>query len=245
MRTLYIFISIIMCCSACKNIDDLFKSYGPDTTETRQVSSFKVISAGEKFDIELRQDSTKEGTIEMTAGSHVISGYTTTVSNGVLLVENSNKFNWVRKLKVRQKVVIYFKNLDSLSVRGSAKFVCYDTIRQKNRLRIIHNGLEDVVLNIITNDIDVRGDNTGGIILSGKCNIFRGNADDISFIDNRGLITDDTYLNSYSMEDSYVDAKNILGLKVFGEGNIYYSQTPSNNTSSTFEQFGKGRIIKK
>lgn len=245
MRILIYIMTVALCCISCENLDDMFKSYGPETTETRQVASFRVISAGEKFDIELKQDSAKDGMIEMTAGRNVISGYTTTVKDGVLLIENSNKFNWVRKLKVRQKVVVYFRQLDSLNVRGSAKFTAYDTIRQKNQLMIIHNGLEDIELNIVTNDINVRGENTGGIILRGKCNIFRGNADDISFIDNRDLITDDTYFTSFSMEDSHVDAKNILGLKVYGEGNIYYSLTPSNSISSNFEQFGKGRIIKK
>jgi hypothetical protein len=240
----FILLTTIILCNACKHGDDLFKSYGSETTETRQVTAFNVISAGEKFDIELKQDSAKEGTIEMTAGSNVIDGYTTTVENGVLLIENSNKFNWVRKLKVRQKVVIYFKSIDSLSVRGSAKFTANDTIHQKNDLKIIHDGLEDVVLNIVTNDINVRGDNTGGVILRGKCNIFRGNADDISFIDNRNLISDDTYFTSFSLENSYVNAKNILGLKVYGKGNIYYSQTPSNTLNSKFEVYGAGQIIK-
>lgn len=238
-------ISLIFLLSSCEHIDELFKSYGTETTEYRQVGTFRVISAGEKFDIELRQDSSREGAIEMTAGGNVISGYTTTVENGVLLIENDNKFNWVRKLKVRQKVVVYFRQLDSLSVRGSAKFVAIDTIYQSNELKIIHDGLEDVELNIRTNDIDVRGDNTGGIILRGKCNIFRGNTDDISFIDNRNLITDDTYLTSFSQEDSYIEAKNILGLKVYGNGNIYYSQTPSNPSGSSYERYGNGQIIKK
>lgn len=243
-HTLYILCCLLLVLS-CKHGDDLFKSYGPDITEKRTVADFHVISAGEKFDIELKQDSAKAGEIEMTAGSHVIKGYETRVENGVLIIENTNKFNWVRKLKVRQKVVVYFNTIDSLNVRGSAKFTANDTIRQKNMFKIIHNGLEDVELNIVTNDIDVRGDNTGGIILRGRCNIFRGNADDISFIDNRYLITDDTYFTSFSKDNSYVDAKNILGLKVYGDGNIYYSKAPANNIKSKFERFGNGDIIKR
>ncbi len=245
MRSIYFILTLVIICNSCKKTGDLFKSYGADTEQTRQVGNFRAISAGEKFDILLIQDSALAGTIKMTAGRHVIDGYTTEVKNGVLLIQNSNKYNWVRKLQVRQQVVIYFRVLDSLSVRGSAKFTNQDTIRQHNELKIIHNGLEDVNLSIITNDINVRGENTGGIILSGKCNIYRGNADDISFVDNRGLVTDDTYFNSYSLEDSYVDAKNILGLKVYGNGNIYYSNTPSNTITSKFDRYGKGDIIKR
>lgn len=235
--------SLIVLLSACKRADDLITAYGNDIEQIRQVGNFRAISAGEKFDIVLIQDSALAGTIKMTAGSGVINGYISEVRNGVLVLENINKYNWVRKLKVRQKVVIYFKSIDSLSIRGSAKFSSTDTIVQKNELKIIHNGLEDVELTIFTNDINVRGENTGGIILHGKCNIYRGNADDISFVDNRDLITDDTYFNSYSQEDSYVNAKNILGLKVFGNGNIYYQNTPIN--ASSFERYGKGEIIKK
>lgn len=241
-QSIYI-LSLIVLLSACKRADDLITAYGNDIEQIRQVGNFRAISAGEKFDIVLIQDSALAGTIKMTAGSGVINGYISEVRNGVLVLENINKYNWVRKLKVRQKVVIYFKSIDSLSIRGSAKFSSTDTIVQKNELRIIHNGLEDVELTIFTNDINVRGENTGGIILHGKCNIYRGNADDISFVDNRDLITDDTYFNSYSQEDSYVNAKNILGLKVFGNGNIYYQNTPIN--ASSFERYGKGEIIKK
>lgn len=243
MKQLGYILSVLVLFSACKRADDLVKSYGEDTEQTRQVGSFRAISAGEKFDIVLIQDSSLAGTVKMTAGSKVIDGYISEVRNGVLVLENTNKYNWVRKLRVRQKAIIYFKSLDSLSIRGSAKFTATDTIVQHNELKIIHNGLEDVELTIFTNDINVRGENTGGIILHGKCNIYRGNADDISFVDNRDLITDDTYFNSYSQEDSYVNAKNILGLKVFGNGNIFYYNTPTNK--SLFERYGKGDIIKR
>ncbi|MES2618493.1 MAG: DUF2807 domain-containing protein [Bacteroidota bacterium] len=244
MKQLIAISLFILTLAGCKKGGDLFKSYGPETTEKRQVASFRAISAGEKFDIELKQDSAREGEIELTAGANVISGYETRVENGVLVLENTNKFNWVRQLKVRQKVVIYFRVIDSLSVRGSAKFVANDTIYQKNKLQIIHNGLEDVELNIRTNDINLRGENTGGIILRGRCNIFNGTVDDVSFIDNRNLITDDTYFTSFSQEASYVEAKNILGIKVYGNGNVYYSSDPANSFNSKFEAFGKGQIIK-
>jgi len=243
MKQIIYILSLVVLLGACKRAEDLVTSYGKEVEQTRQVGNFRAISAGEKFDIVLIQDSALDGTVKMTAGSHVIDGYVSEVRNGVLVLENINKYNWVRKLKVRQKAVIYFKKLDSLSVRGSAKFTSGSAIVQKNELKIIHNGLEDLELTIFTNDINVRGDNTGGIILHGKCNIYRGNADDISFVDNRDLVSDDTYFNSFSQEDSYVNAKNILGLKVFGNGNIYYFNTPSN--TSSFERFGKGEIIKK
>lgn len=240
----YMAVLVLLCCG-CSKSGDLFKSYGKDVTETRTVGSFRAISAGEKFDIMLVQDSTKAGKIEITAGEHVISGYETRVENGVLTLENTNKFNWVRKLKVRQKVVIYFKTLDSLDVRGSAKFVTKDTIYQKNKFMIIHNGLEDVELNIRTNDITVRAVNTGGVILRGHCNIFNGTADDVSFCDNRNFTTDDTYFTSFSQEASYLSADNILGIKVYGNGNVYYLKDPANAIASKLEEFGKGQIIKK
>jgi len=243
MKQIIYILSVVVLLGACKRADDLVTAYGNDVEQTRQVGNFRAISAGEKFDIVLVQDSALAGTLKMTAGSHVINGYVSEVRNGVLVLENINKYNWVRKLKVRQKAIVYFKNLDSLSIRGSAKFTSKNAIVQHNELKIIHNGLEDVELTIFTNDVNVRGENTGSIILHGKCNIYRGNADDISFVDNRDLITDDTYFNSFSQEDSYVNAKNILGLKVFGNGNIYYSSTPTNKSS--FERFGKGDIIKK
>ena len=64
--------------------DDLFKSYGPETTVSRQVGEFDRMVAGEKFDIVLVQDSAKAGLVEVTAGKNVIDGYRTEVKDGEL-----------------------------------------------------------------------------------------------------------------------------------------------------------------
>ncbi len=241
MRIVIIISLVLLSITACKHGDDLFKSYGPETTKSRKVESFTKIQAGEKFDIELIQDSTKEGQIEITAGKNVIDGYTTKVKNGELFIINENKFNWVRKLKIRQKVVIYFKEITHLTVLGSAKFYNNDTINQK-RIDIKHNGLENVNLNIQINDVYIDAQNTGGIILKGSSYLYSASVDDISFVDCRQLITDDCYLTTFSKADNYVDANNVLKIISYGTGNTYYSKNP--NTTIDLKTLGSGKIIK-
>jgi len=240
MRTLMILSILVLI--GCSHADDLLSSYGTDTTVKRQVESFNKITAGEKFDIILVQDSAQEGLIEITAGDHVIDGYTTEVNNGELIIKNKNKFNWIRKLKVRQTVVIYFRHIDKLQINGSAKFSCRDTIFQSGILEVNHAGLEDANLNIKGNYIFVNCGNTGGVALSGSCFLFSGSADDISFVDTRNLKAKKCYFTSYSRMDSHVNGIEELDIRLFGVGNVFYNLAPSNILK--IEDSGEGEVIK-
>jgi hypothetical protein len=228
--------------SNCKHADDLVTSYGEETTETRRVESFDKILAGEKFDIELVQDSAKAGTIEMTAGSNVITGYTTKVSNGELVIANDNKYNWVRKLQVRQKVVVYFQNLKTIQINGSAKFICRDTFTSKSILEINHGGLEDADIKINGDYVFVNCTNTGGVNLQGSCFLFSASIDDISFVNSFRLNAEKTYISSFSKDDSYIFGRKILDIKLWGTGNIYYKD--SSSTKVSIIDTGEGKVIK-
>jgi hypothetical protein len=228
--------------SNCKHADDLVTSYGDETTETREVESFDKILAGEKFDIELVQDSAKAGTIEMTAGSNVIKGYTTKVNNGELIIANDNKYNWVRKLKVRQKVVVYFETLNKIQINGSAKFTCRDSISNKGTLEIKHGGLEDADLLVKGDYVFVDCTNTGGVNLEGSCFLLSASIDDISFVNSYKLNAEKTYISSFSKDDSYIFGRNIIDIKLWGTGNIHYRD--SSNTSVNIIDTGEGQVIK-
>lgn len=233
---------VLIVFSGCRHIDDLVTSYGPEVTASRHVGDFDKIVAGEKFDILLVQDSARAGDIEITAGKHVIEGYTTEVKDGELRIHNTNKFNWVRKLEIRQHVLVYFRDLNRIQINGSAKFSCRDTIIHKNTLEINHGGLEDAAFNIKGDYIYVNCSNTGGVILGGSCFLYSGTADDISFVDARNLKAKKSYFTSYSRRDSHVNGLEILEIRLFGVGNVFYNLQPSN--SLKIEDEGEGEVIK-
>ena len=241
-QNLILLLSLSFFVSQCKHADDLITSYGPETTETRTVESFDKILAGEKFDIELVQDSLKAGTIEMTAGAHVIKGYTTEVKNGELIIANDNKYNWVRKLQVRQKVLVYFNTLKHIQINGSAKFTCRDTFSNSATLEINHGGLEDATLLVKGDYVFANCTNTGGINLYGRCFLLSASVDDISFINSFGLYAEKTYISSFSKDDSYIFGKDVVDIKLFGTGNIYYKD--SSNTSLNIVDVGEGQVLK-
>lgn len=228
--------------SNCKHADDLLTSYGNETTETRKVESFDKLLAGEKFDIELVQDSAKAGTIEITAGENVIKGYTTKVSNGELIIANDNKYNWVRKLQVRQKVVVYFETLKNIQINGSAKFTCRDTFVNKNILEINHGGLEDADIKVKGDYVFVNCTNTGGVNLQGSCFLLSASVDDISFINAYKLNAEKAYISSFSKDDSYIFGRKIVDIKLWGTGNIHYKD--SSNTTVNIIDTGEGQVIK-
>lgn len=239
MKKLLYISTLILICVSCKHGDDLFKSYGKDITVNRQVEAFTSITAGEKFDVFLVQDSIRSGDIEITAGENVIDGYTTTVQNGELFIRNDNKFNWVRKLNVRQRVVVYFRDIENIQIHGSAKFVSEDTIYSKSTIKINHGGLEDANLLINGDYIFVDCTNTGGVNLAGRCFLVSASVDDISFINSSNLDAEKCYLKSFSKDDSYVDARNVMEIISFGTGNIYYRTAPSATVSIQAKGIGK------
>lgn len=198
--------------------------------------------AGEKFDIELVQDSAKAGTIEITAGENVIKGYTTKVSNGELIIANDNKYNWVRKLQVRQKVVVYFESLNKIQINGSAKFTCRDTFINKNTLEINHGGLEDADIKIKGDYVFVNCTNTGGVNILGTCFLLSASVDDISYVNAYSLNAEKTYISSFSKDDSYIFGRNIVDIKLWGTGNIHYKD--SSNTAVSIIDTGEGQVIK-
>jgi len=228
--------------SNCKHADDLVTSYGEETTEIRTVESFDKILAGEKFDIELVQDSAKAGTIEISAGANVIKGYTSKVNNGELIIANDNKYNWVRKLQVRQKVVVYFETLKNIQINGSAKFTCRGTFINKNVLEINHGGLEDADIKVEGDYVFVNCTNTGGVNLKGSCFLLSASIDDISFVNSFELNSEKTYISSFSKDDSYIFGRNIVDIKLWGTGNIHYKD--SSNTTVNIIDTGEGQVIK-
>ena len=82
-----------------------------------------------------------------------------------------------------------------------------------------------------------------GLFLKAEATFFSASVDDISFVDAKGMRTDDTYITSFSKENSYVDANKKLNITILGSGNVYYSIIPT-DIINLYEK-GEGRIIKK
>lgn len=242
MRKCLIYIWPLLLIS-CGEKAGLFDSYGPDITETRIVGEFTKVKAGEKFDIFLVQDTAKAGTLEITAGKNVIKGYTTQVSDGQLLIRNENTFNWVRKLKVRQRVVVYFKNLSHLDIHGSAKFVSQDTIVNTQSIIIKQGGLEDAELIVKGDYIFIDCANTGGVKLKGTCFLMSASVDDISFVDAYNLKAQKAYLVSFSRDNSSVYGTEVVDIALHGDGSVYFKKEPL--TDLTLYDDGLGQIIEK
>jgi hypothetical protein len=235
------YILIAFTLTSCSYGDDLFKSYGEEVTATRQVGDFDKIIAGEKFDVILIQDSSLAGKIEITAGKNVIDGYTTKVENGQLSIRNENHFNWVRKLKVRQKVRVYFKNLNEIQINGSAIFSNKDTIYHKTQLRIYHAGIEDAKLTIVGDYIFADCSNSGGVTLNGKCFLLSASVDDISFIHSDNLDAEKVYLSTFSQDDNYIKGLDVVDIKLFGHGSVYYKK--GNSADVVIEDIGTGSVF--
>ena len=215
---------------------DCLKSTGSIITESRTVADFSRIDVYNNVNVILTQDT--ENSIEVEAGSHIISGITTEISDGTLTIRNENKCNWVRSYTSTMAVHVHIKKLDMIQHYGSA------TISSTNQLQ---NTTFD--LNVWSSgdiNLSVEAQNTyarqhiavGDITLSGHS--------DYAFIYNNGngfsrdsnFQVDHGTVIQRATGDCYVNFTQAMDVEIHETGNVYYTGNPQITSSIS----GSGRL---
>lgn len=224
--------------------NDCFQGTGKDITVTRQLSSFNKINIGEKFDIVLVQDTTQTEQVKITAGSHIINQIITKVKDNTLTIENKNTCNFVRSYNRKITIEIRVKYLDDIEISSATNLKSIDTLdfQKSNYLKLKNYGLGDINLKVKLGFLEVHSINSGNIFLEGWSNILTCSIEEITVLDARKLLCDDIYLDSHTPLDCFVNPKNILNVKIFNKGNVYYVNKPPNFELT--EQRGKGQLLK-
>lgn len=236
-----IFLSFVF--GGCNKSDapDWIKKAGETTVEHRETGTFNAIETGEKFDLVLFQDTSQPEFVEISYGKNLISGIETKVENGTLYFKDNNHFNWVRKLNLRVKVLVNIHNIDKLNIKDASTVICSDTLRIK-RLNYTISSVSDATLLLDCAFMDGSLSNSSKTTLRGRCNLLALSIDDASSIDANNTNIGDCYLFYFSPTDSYIDAKYILGVEIYGRGNVYYKSDPIISLKKV--ETGSGRLIK-
>jgi len=245
MRTTLIFILLLCLLSGCKKqqLDDCFSRTGDDKTIERPLKSFSRITVGDKFNVILTQDTSRDERIHITGGEKILEGISAEVDNGELVIENCNTCNFVRSYDREITVQIFLKDISEINVFGAASITCSDTLRL-DKLSLFHSALEDVSLLLnMSDEIYVESINSGGTMLAGRAFKLAGSIEEITDLDARNLACEEVIFDTHSPLDCFVNASEIIYVGIFGKGNIYHVGEPSKQ-KTVRERTGEGDLLK-
>jgi hypothetical protein len=193
----------------------------------------------DEFDIELVHDTVFK--VEVSFGKNLVDKVLTEVNNGVLTLENGNKFNWVRKLGQRIKVKLHCRDIAEFEMVGDGTLTNQDTF-YGDRIYFEHAGTNDINLILKCDWATFRCSNVGNLTLKGQCGILSGTVEQTAVFNGKDFLSEDGYFYHYSLANSFIRAKQVYGLNLFSTGNLFYMQDPLRK----FEKFekGSGRVQK-
>ena len=239
----YFFISLLIffACSD-EQVGDCFTSVGKIKTEIRTVPSFHSIDANHRFKITLVQDSIKQGQIELISGEHIIKGYTTEVSDGILKIRNKNKCDIVRAIQEPKIKIHFWKDLQNLNITSAASCINLGEIRLP-MLQILGNSTSEIQLTDLSIDyIGFQLRKSTNLILQGKTIELRGQVNEVSNLYSLDLEAQNVLVDNHTVLDCYVDATKIIYVNIFNDGHIFYKRSPSEKLELVNGQ-GKGQLL--
>lgn len=222
--------------------NDCISSAGEEKTIVRELQDFSSLEVYDQFIIELIQDTTESPRVEITGGANLLSGIETKVNDGILLLRNRNICNFVRKFNQEIKLKVYLRDLSRIEAYGNSMFTSQDTLHL-DRLNIYQLAVNTFDLIINAKDIEVQSLDAGTFILQGRCDVLKGSVERVSTLDARQLDCRYVLIDSHTPLDLFIRASEVIFVKIFNKGNIYYTgQAPSQKLELN-ERKGSGDLL--
>jgi hypothetical protein len=182
--------------------------------------------------------------VTIQAGKNLIPNINTSVSGVVLSLQNNNICNWLRSYKKSViNVYITMPQLISITNSGYGTVQSQGLITSDSLVLNTTNSSGDIDLNVNARFINSHMFGTADLNLSGQCQTFLCNFyGGTGFLYNNNLVVSDyAFISSTTTGDTYVNCNGILAVAIFGEGNVYYTGSP---TLQYYPKGGSGQLIK-
>lgn len=239
----FLIVVMSMAFSSCKKhqLNDCFSSAGDDGIENRSLEPFDKILVGDKIDLRIYQDTNNSERVVLKGGENLFEGIVTMVEDGQLTIDNQNVCNFVRSYKRKMVVEVYLKDLSRLEVGTAANVTSMDTLKI-DFLNILHHSMGDIDLTLDCSEIFVQSLNGAGTIIKGKVPTIKASIEGISFLDTRECDSDNVFVDTHSPLDCYIDANEIIFVKIYNSGNIFYVKEP-NTLKEVNEKTAEGELL--
>lgn len=216
---------------------DCFKSTGDIVTERRSIEPFTETIIYDNVNVIFVQDSITY--LEVNAGENLLPLIATEIRDGILIIENNNKCNWVRDFSIPIDVYIHLPALRKVDTYGSGAISSLNTL-VNDTIEINNRNTADISLSITADAAFVRqhaafGDNT----VSGNAGFLFVYNIGHGYCDCTALAVNDAVVISNTTGETYVNACDDLRAEIAYSGNVYYKGTPVISSVIT----GSGKLI--
>lgn len=243
MRSL-LYIASILCTisflSSCKkdHMGDCFVSTGLITKEKREIVPFDSIRIGRRMQLILVEDTVNYVVVE--AGRNLLDNITTTMNNGLLSIENTNKCNWTRSYKYPVNIEVHFTSLRHVLVEGSTNVESKDTLHQNELTFEFRDSAGDINLLVNNQKLNIiQHTGASDIVVKGETEDLSVYMASLASGDYDELLARTVYVQTLSSSFCRVYASETFYFVVDGNGSIYYK---GNGVVTHFERNGAGNI---
>ncbi|MBS7564131.1 DUF2807 domain-containing protein [Mucilaginibacter sp. Bleaf8] len=190
--------------------------------QDRRLSGFNAVSVAGSFDVYIKQGSTES--VKVEADDDVIDRIVTEVKDGELRISTKKSssdwgFNWGSKKRV---VYVTVKDVNSISLSGSGDVYFKDGIRA-SKLQVRLSGSGDISGKIDVGTLESSIAGSGDITLSGRAQSSSISVAGSGDFTGRDLVTNSTTVKVVGSGDARVNANQQLNASIAGSGDVYYT----------------------
>ena len=246
-RLIVIPLILIFLFASCDKEDawDFLKTRGDHTVEERTVCAFRAITVKNGINVVLNRSDSHAATIE--GWKNLMPKIRLTVEkNGELVIEDVNKFNFVRSRDNMSTVYLMVTdNLDSIHFSGNGDIITKDTIVTSG-LTVISTGSGSIDMKIKTQGIYIGTNhmNIASITIRGQGSGVGITNWGYSPVDLSGFKATYASVAQNGYGNVYVNASESVDVVFYsGAGDVYYLGNPVSVTSTRKDK-AKGNLYK-
>lgn len=221
---------------------DCFDSAGKAGSQVRDVPFFTQIVTNDNVNVFISVGNPEKVTIE--GGGNLLPNISANVNNGILTLHNNNICNWLRSYKKSDiNVYVTMPQLTTITNSGYGTVQSQGILTYDSLVLYTTNSPGDINLTVDSKYINAHMFGTADLSLSGQCQNFLTNYfGGTGFIYNSNLVVSNyAYISSNTTGDCYINCSGgTLAVKIYGQGNVYYSGSPSIQYTSGG---GSGQLI--
>jgi hypothetical protein len=217
---------LMPCLISCDKNGKCFSSSGTVIRQDRPVMPFDSIDLGDNVDLVLTRDSVSKISVE--AGQNIISGITTNIVSGQLVIRNTNKCNWMRSYQKPLTVYVSLDHLWKIYYSSAGNISTTNTISLDSIKVEVWGGCGtiDMDLNCMQGYFALN-QGTADYNLHGRCDIAGIYISGMGLFQAKNLATRYCTVENIGTNDCYVNVSVTLNAIIENIGSIYYTGNPA------------------
>ncbi len=185
-------------------------------TQKRETSSFKGVSAGGAFEVEIKIGNTTEVIVE--SDDNLMPFIETRVENDVLKISTrSNNIN-----NGHLKVFVTAPEINFIKGSGASTIKAVDPLKNGDKIRFEASGASSVSATVDAPSINAEASGASKIELSGRTRQYDAEADGSSDIKSGQLQSENTVIDASGASTVHSHASVSIAVKASGASSVYY-----------------------